>query len=460
MRQFNETLNYGNKISEMMQSFWEILGPSDMMAYLSMMTPRLLELHRTLKTQGSIFLHCDPTASHYLKIVLDNVFGTMCFRNEIVWKRTTSSSSKSVARRLGSNHDIIFWYTKSDLFQFYNIYLPYPEKEIKKRFKRCDERGYFKDAELATYSDGKLDQLKKENKLIITPSGRLRYKIYLEEIKGIPLDDVWIDVPPINSMAKERLGYPTQKPLKLLKRILNLSSRENDVILDPFCGCGTAIEAAESLGRNWIGIDVTYAATNLIKYRLNKTFSKVDFGITGEPTTLSEANNLAKTDPYQFQWWALGLVKARPVEEKKGADSGIDGKLPFRDEGPKIAKVKQVIISVKAGKVGVSHLRDLRGVLDREKAEIGVLICMQEPTAAMRKEAATGGFYRSPWWNKEYPRLQILTIKELLEGRDIAKPPSFVDTTFERPAMLHPQRKFSGKKVKNQQELFESADEQ
>jgi hypothetical protein len=257
-----------------------------------------------------------------------------------------------------------------------------------------------------------------------------RLKRYLDEQEGIPVDSVWSDIPPIQSQSEERLGYPTQKPLALLERIIKASSNEGDIVFDPFCGCGTTIAVAQRLKRRWIGIDITHLAVTLIKHRLYSVFEhNAIYKVIGEPVSLPDADTLAKQDPYQFQWWALGLVGARPVEEKKGADKGIDGRLYFHEDAK--GKTKQIIISVKAGHTGVAHIRDLRGVLEREKAEIGVLIILQEPTKAMRSEAAGSGFYESPWG--KHPRLQILTVAELLQGKRIDYPPSKqVNVTFKK----------------------------
>jgi len=243
---------------------------------------------------------------------------------------------------------------------------------------------------------------------------------------------VWRDISAINSQAQERLGYPTQKPEALLERIINASSNEGETVLDPFCGCGTAISVAQRLNRNWIGIDITHLAIGLIKSRLLDAFGRSvakTYTVIGEPTSLPDAAELAHEDPYQFQWWSLGLVGARPTEQKKGADQGIDGRLFFHDEGG-TGKTKQILFSVKAGHVNVSQLRDLRGVIDREKAEIGVLLCLEDVTKPMRTEAASAGFYKSPWGN--HPKLQILTIEELFEGKGVDYPHPAGNLTFKR----------------------------
>ena len=236
-----------------------------------------------------------------------------------------------------------------------------------------------------------------------------------------------------NSGSGEILGYPTQKPEALLDRIIESSSNEGDVVLDPFCGCGTATAVAQRLKRNWIGIDITHLAIGLIKSRLRDAFgddTSKTYTVIGEPVCVPDAVQLAAEDPYQFQWWALGLVGARRAEQKKGADQGIDGRLLFHDEPGSTGKTKQIILSVKAGHVNVSQLRDLRGVIDREKAEIGVLLCLEDVTKPMRTEAASAGFYKSPWGN--HPRLQILTIAELLEGKQIDYPHPAGNLTFKR----------------------------
>jgi hypothetical protein len=244
------------------------------------------------------------------------------------------------------------------------------------------------------------------------------------------IPESWWVIPMLQGNSNERLGYPTQKPLALLDRIIKACSNKGDLVLDPFCGCGTTIISAQSNERQWIGIDITHLAINLIRHRLNDTFGKsADYVVVGEPTSLPDAQDLALNDPYQFQWWSLGLVGARPVEGKKGADKGIDGLLYFHEEDG--GETKQVIFSVKAGKTGSDHVRDLHGVIDREKAAIGVLISLQEPTQPMKAEAASGGFYKSPWG--EHPKLQILTIEELLNGKQIDMPPvKQVNITFRK----------------------------
>ena len=404
---YQEIVESGHqRVSQAMQAFRTFLGESDMMAYLSMMAPRLVELHRVLKSTGSIYLHCDQTASAHLRLLMDAVFRPNNFQNEIVWsyKRWPAKS-----RHYQRFHDTILFYSKNRGRQTFNT-----------EFQ-----------EIADITK-KIHGGKKQKALVI--NGHRWSKDSDELTSGTPIGDDWY-ISTIAGNAKERLGYPTQKPEALLERIIKASSNEGDVVLDPFCGCGTTVAAAQKLNRKWIGIDITHLAVALMKHRLKDMFGeKVKYEVMGEPVSLPDAETLAANDPYQFQWWALGLVGARPVEQKKGADKGIDGRLYFHDESDSSkAKTKQIILSVKAGHVTLSHVRDLRGVVEREKAAIGILISMEKPTKPMRAEAASAGFYKSPWQKEPYPRLQILTIEELLNGKRIDCPPlGQVNVTFKK----------------------------
>ena len=390
-RSFEETVEAGGQVAEAMRAFRQLLGPNDMLAYLSMMAPRLVELRRVLKNTGSLYLHCDPTASHFLKLMMDAVFAGQNFRNEIIWHYQTGGASK---RWFAKKHDVLFFYSKTDKYDFR------PDRVKTARTEKAMKRAR-------------------------NPKGA---RIDAADETKLPMD-VWTDVQALNPMEKERLGYPTQKPVALLARIIQASSDEGSTILDPFCGCGTTIVAAQKLGRRWIGIDITHLAISLIRHRLRDSFGEdCSFQVTGEPTSLHDAQALAKQDPYQFQWWALGLAGARPVEQKKGADRGIDGRLYFHDEG-RGGKTKQIIFSVKAGHVTVSHIRDLVGVINRENAQIGAFLSLNPPTLPMRREAAAAGFYKSPWG--KYPRIQLLTIEDFLGGMHVDYPHA-TDVTFKK----------------------------
>lgn len=472
---FEDVVQAGGRVSATMQAFRSFLGNSDMMAYLAMMAPRLVELRRVLCPTGSMYLHCDPTASHYLKLLADAVFGPENFANEIIWKRTHSHGG---AKRFGPVHDVILFYRRGPEYVWNSQYVDYSEDYKRKFFRNADPDGRPYRTTILTGSgprggsSGKpwrghdpsaigrhwaipgyvrhllprpdvdtaqeaLDQLDAIGRVLWPKKedGVPSFKQYLDDFQGVQVQDIWTDIPPISAQAAERLGYPTQKPEALLARIIRASSGPGDTVLDPFCGCGTAVAVAQGLGRRWIGIDVTHLAVTLIKHRLRDSFGeKLDppFIVVGEPTSLPDAAALAGSDPYQFQWWALGLVGARPIEQKKGADKGIDGRIYFHDEAIG-GKTKSIILSVKAGHVTVSQVRDLRGVVEREKAAIGVLISMEEPTKPMRAEAVSAGFYTSPGWGKRYPRMQLLTIEDLLAGKGIEYPPSRqVNVTFKK----------------------------
>ena len=454
---YKQTVEAGGKVSDALRAFHTLLGPSNMLAYLAMMAPRLVELRRVLKPTGSLYLHCDPTASHYLKLLLDAVFGPVNFRNEVIWKRTGAHSS---GRRFGPVHDLLLHYSKARECVWNPQYLPHDERYVALHYTHVDSEGrrWMADnltaAGVRAGSSGKpwrgfdvaakgnhwkftienLERLDTEGRIYWPKRGGWpRYKRYLDEMKGLVLQDIWDDIPPINAKAAERLGYPTQKPEALLERVIEASSDPGGVVLDPFCGCGTAIAAAQNLDRRWVGIDITHLAVTLIKSRLRDAFkieAGKDYAVVGEPVSEPDAAALAATDPYQFQWWALGLVGARPVEQKKGADKGIDGRLLFHDEGP--TQTKQVILSVKAGHTGRAHVHELRGVIEREGAAIGALITMQEPTKPMREEATEAGFYDSPWGGS-YPRLQLLTVGAILAGERVKYPNvEGMDRTFKR----------------------------
>jgi site-specific DNA-methyltransferase (adenine-specific) len=397
-KEFAEIIHHSNTdVSEMIQSLRKFLGENDLMAYLTIMTNRLLELHRVLKPTGSIYLHCDPTASHYLKILCDVIFCSTSgvFRNEIVWHYKRWPAKQSNFQRM---HDIILFYSKSRQNTFNTFH--------------------------EGLSAGTLKRWKgKKSKVEFEGNVRLVTQMTDEDSLGTPADDVW-NIPVINSQAKERLGYPTQKPQTLLERIVKVSSNENDVVLDPFCGCGTAVHAAEKLRRRWIGIDITHLAIGLIEKRLKDAFPDIQFDVEGTPKDLDSAQNLADRDKYQFQWWACSLVNAQPFQgKKKGADGGIDGLIYFQDDR---TTPKKIVVSVKGGNnVNVAMVRDLAHVVDREKASIGIFITMADPTRPMKEEAIKAGYYASPI-GANFPKVQILTIKGLLDGTERAKYPDLM----------------------------------
>ena len=367
-RALEQVIEQGGRVADALRAFESYLHGSDMMAYLAMMAPRLVELHRVLKETGSIYLHCDPTASHYLKILMDAVFGPQFFKNEVIWKRTSAHSS---AKRWGPVHDLILFYSKSEGSTWNRVYQGYTAEYLERFYRHEDEGGRYTLGDLtgAGKRQGesglpwravdptkagrhwavprprqaglswdelsvqqRLDQLDLAG-LIVWPSkgGIPRFKRYHDVDRGVVVQDVITDIDPLSTHAKERLGYPTQKPEALLERIIKASSNEGDIVLDPFCGCGTTVQVAQRLNRRWIGIDITHLAIGLIKKRLSDAFGpeiRATYDVIGEPTDLAGAAQLAAENKFQFQAWALGLCDARVAESsKKGADRGIDGPL-------------------------------------------------------------------------------------------------------------------------------------
>lgn len=442
------------KLVALIESMRGFLGQSDMMAYLTMMAIRLVELRRVLKSTGSLYLHCDPTASHYLKLVLDAVFGVECFRNEIVWKRTAAKGL--MTRRLSCNHDTILVYQKGDepTWNADAMFTPYDlddlDEKTAQKYSLIDETGrryqltslinpspdrpnltyeFLGITRVWRWEEARMLEAYARGEVVQPSPGAVpREKRYLDEQRGQPVSDVWADIAPLNARADERLGYPTQKPVALLERIIAASSNEGDVVLDPFCGCGTTIDAAQRLKREWIGIDVTHLAIGLIRARLKDTFPDLAYTVVGEPADLDGARALAQADPYQFQWWALHLIGARPAGEasgregKKGKDRGVDGVIRFRDD-PSARTSKRIIVSVKAGtSISPAMVRDLRGTIEREEAPIGVLFLMYPPTTEMRAEAAAAGLWTSETWRRSYPKIQIITVAEAFGGKRVAYP--------------------------------------
>jgi len=455
-----------SNVVHMIAAMRQFIGANQMMAYLVMMTVRLVELRRVLKPTGSLYLHCDPTASHYLKILMDTIFDPRNFRNEIVWKRRRGSSSQvHIGNKFGACTDTILFYVKSEEAVFqpqYNMNAPGYQEYIENHFTHIDEngrrfqidnlanpaprpnlmyeyKGYKPPANGWAISREKMTQWDQEGRLWFPPSkeGRIRRKRFLDELKGDPVQSLWDDIEPLSSQSGERLGYPTQKPLALLERIISASSNPGDVVLDPFCGCGTAITAAQKLGRQWIGIDITHLSIALMKYRLEAMFPGIQYKVDGEPKDMGAARKLAQDDRYQFQYWACSLVRAKPLggqvgsrSGKKGSDRGVDGLIDFEDDAS--GALKKIVVQVKSGHVQSHDIRDLVGTIQREQAEMGVFLTLEEPTREMRTEAATAGFYTSHWGR--HPRIQIYTIEELLrEEKRVDMPPQAqVSRTFKR----------------------------
>ncbi len=478
------------KLSELMQAYRQFLGTNNMLSYLTMMAPRIAELHRVLKPTGSIYLHCDPTASHFLKLMMDAAFGTENFRSEVVWRR--SAAHNKISKQYGPIHDLILFYSNSDTFTFHPDFRPYSKGYIIDRFKYSDEGGLFrynnltgpgtrsgdsgkpwrgynpsiigrhwaipKSVRFLLPDDGQnmssqeqLDSLL-ETGCLLLPKKESGYPMYKQYVgQGVPLQDIWAFQPNTKGILygteecidedvkyledeEEKTGFATQKPVGLLERIIRTSSNEGDVILDPFCGCGTSIIAAERLKRKWIGIDITHLAITLIKNRLNQDFKpdSINYQIIGIPKDLKSAEALALENRHQFEWWAVGLVGGRPAQDKKkGADRGVDGYIYFFDDGSGIAK--KIIIQIKSGSISSEMVRDLRGTMEREKAVIAAFITLKPPTREMTKEAASSGIYQPEFYPQfKFNRVQILTVEEIFAGKAIEYPKLAPDVTFGR----------------------------
>jgi site-specific DNA-methyltransferase (adenine-specific) len=458
---FGEVVRGGNAAAAtMLRAIRSFLGDNDMMAYLAMMAVRLLELHRVLKPTGSLYLHCDPTASHYLKILLDAVFGARFFKNEIIWRRTNAHNVRSNA--YPRVHDTILFCTRTDKYTWNKTFNGYSPEQLK-RYKEDADGRMFTGQDLTMMGGSKdrkmewrgttppknrgwgasveqLEEWWKQGLILTKKDGTPRLdgrKVFLDEKPGKAVDSIWDDILRVGNTSDERLGYPTQKPEALLERIINASSNPGDVVLDPFCGCGTTVHAAQKLGRRWIGIDVTHLAIGLIEMRLRNAFVNavppLQFATHGVPQDIEGARDLARRGQYhEFEKWALSLIAAQPGNlTKKGADKGIDGNLYFgaKHEG-------RAIVSVKAGdSVGVSMIRDLRGVIEREGAQIGVFLTLTEPSRPMITEAAGAGTYQAPGLEGTVPRIQIVTVDQAMALRDRAvRLPALRQDGFKRAA--------------------------
>ena len=442
--------NVPQSLSKAVKAIVDLLGQNDLSAYLVMMAIRLVEMKRILKKTGSIYLHCDPTASHYLKVIMDQIFRPENFRNEITWQRTSAHNDPN---KYGNIADTILFYTKSDDYTWNVQYTQYSEKYIENFFTNQDERGKYQLHDLTgpgktEGESGKawknynpsdrgrhwgipsllrrelkipdevgiieaLELMEKAGRIVWSKNGVPRWKEYLADMPGVPLQNIWTDIPPVSSQSNERLGYPTQKPLALLERIIQASSNKGDLVMDPFCGCGTAIHAAQKLGRDWIGIDITHLAINLIRNRIQDAF-RITVEVEGEPKDLEGAKALKEIDAFQFQWWALSLIGARPVgdERKKGSDRGIDGVI-YNPRGK--GQHYYGIVQVKSGHVKSGDIRDFRGTIEREKADYGIFITLEDPSEPMRSEALEAGFIKNAF-GENIQRIQIATIADLLNG--------------------------------------------
>ena len=446
------------KLIDLMKAMRSYLGECSMIAYLSMMAPRLLEMQRVLKKTGSLYLHCDPTASHYLKLLMDAIFGVNSFRNEIIWKR--SNSPKAQAKGFGTQHDVILFYSKSDEFTFNKAYTSEFDENYLKSFRYDDKdgRGVYQTVAIVAgglqrypgrkefefqgikapwlYSKEKLEKWWEEGRIYQTKSGMCRLKDYLEDRPGQLVSDLWMDkdVSPLQGSSSEFIGYATQKPESLLERVIKTGSNEADLVLDPFCGCGTTVAVAEKLGRRWVGIDIAYLAIDIISKRLKQSGTKenTDFEVDGEPKDAYSAEKLAQRDPFQFQVWCISRLNATPSQTKSG-DKGVDGIMNFPDLS-KTSKVGKGIIQVKGtASVNPSMVRDLKGTLKSQDADFGILVTLKKPTQGMINEATKEGYFN--FMGRQLPRIQLLTAEDLFRDPIPIKVPRPVLPPYKKPTI-------------------------
>lgn len=453
-------------IDDQYVEFWRIWMQAlrktqpELLAYLIYMVQRLLHMKSILRPTGSIVLHCDQTASHYIKVMMDGIFGHDNFRNEIIWKRQSAhSDAKS---KFSAVSDVLLFYAASRHAKFFPQYTDHDPEYVEKfyRFDDDDGRGRYRLGDMSApkgggmaainkttgkpngwhiykgfeppatgwrYSPETLARLDAEGRIYfprhkdgtLDTTRRLALKRYLKEQKGSIVTNVWTDIPPVQ--GGESFGYPTQKPLALLERILAATTEPGDVVFDPFCGCGTTIYAATRMHREWIGCDIAILAVKLIREVLAEKYRLVEgthFEVDGIPVSVEQAEELFRRDPFQFQHWLVERVGGFPMH-KKVADRGIDGRLYFeRGKEP----LGEVILSVKGGKLRPTDVRDLRGVLEREGAQMAGFLSLQPPSKAMRVEAAEAGMFVYNGIN--YPRLQLLTVEDILAGKRTLETPT------------------------------------
>ncbi|GAA4290934.1 DNA methyltransferase [Mycobacterium paraffinicum] len=442
------------RVADAIAAYYTLLGESEALAYLVNMTPRLLQLHRVLKPTGSLYLHCDPTMSHYLKVLLDAIFGAENFRNDIVWKRKAGrGETNKAAVRFGVTNDTLLFYSKNArAAKFNRQYRESNPNYIASKFRYVDPvsgrryrldnltspsvrpnliyeyKGYSPPAKGWAVSLERMKEMDAEGRLYFPSkkNQRIQRKRFLDELEGETVDSLWDDIPPINSQAKERLGYPTQKPVALLERIISASSNPGDVVLDPFCGCGTTVDAAQRLGRKWIGIDITYLAIDVIIKRLRHTYGNEVFesiSVDGIPKDMAAARALFAHSPLDFERWAVSMVNAEPNEKQVG-DKGVDGVARFPLGKGKIGKL---LVSVKGGKtITPAMVRDLAGTVATQSAQMGVLITLSPATKGVSEAISRGGVYTHPANGQKFPRLQHITIADLLKDKRPQVPPTFL----------------------------------
>lgn len=419
----------------------DILGDSGMMAYLGYMAKRLAIIRKKMKDTASIYLHCDPTASHYLKVVMDAIFGAKNFRNEIVWQRR-SDKHNLAKKHMGRTHDIIFFYGKTNQTIYEKQFLPYDDEYIASHYKHKDKRGSYRLLPCTNEAGGnkpyefqgvirawrfepkRMEKMLKDDLLVqLKPGGPFNYKKYLKDAEGVPLQDIWVDIPP--ARGNENLGYPTQKPVALLKRIISASSSKGDLVLDPFCGCGTTIAAAEVLDRRWIGIDIS-AATIRIVTETRKELHGANFSLFGIPKGMEEARKLAENNRFQYEHWQISTVPGLAPNSRKNQE-GFDGLGTFLEvsgvaEGKPSARTITAEVKSSKGGVTAAQRSHLKAHVEKNESALGIFLTLEHDPAT-KKWCDAQGSYQIPGSVKKYPRFQIYSAEQYFNGQTPDLPP-------------------------------------
>ncbi|MDX1935841.1 MAG: DNA methyltransferase [Flavihumibacter sp.] len=456
----NEIATLDRELYTVLKTFHDIKSISDgAVAYLTTMAIRIWYMHKLLKDTGSFYLHCDPTMSHYLKLMCDMIFGERNYRNEITWQRTnTHNDAKQGRKAYGNVSDIILFYSKTDMPVFNQQYVPLSDEYVKSFYKFQDEDGrYYQLGDLGApggeekgnphyeflgvtkfwrYSKERMQKLYEEGRIVQTKPGTVpRLKRYLDESKGNSVQNLWNDIGPLQANSKEKLGYPTQKPESLLERIINTSSNEGDIVADFFCGCGTTISVAQKLNRQWLGADISHLAIRLIVKRLTETYGqgiKHNIRMHGLPRDIASAKELAQNvegGRIGFQDWVIEVLLNGVVNEKKVADGGFDGYLTFN-----MGKEKQfALIETKSGKLTVKNMREFVDVVESQKAAVGIFVCFKENvTSEMTKKAKDAGHIKLGGIEFPMDKIQILTVEDLFEGKLPQLPGAAENETFKK----------------------------
>ena len=452
----------GNPAQKVMIALDTMIPQTPMLAYLSYMAERLSVMHRLLKDTGSLYLHCDPTANSYLRIILDGIFGAKNYRNEIVWKRKYDTHNLA-KKQCGRVHDTILWYAMSNATKYNKQFTEYSADYINTAYKHEDEKGRYRTLPCTNETGGnkpytfkgitrawrftasRMQRMYDENLLVqSTPTSPFQYKKYFDDAEGVPIQDIWDDIKAVRGKG-ESLGYPTQKPLALLKRIIQASSNPGDIVLDPFAGCGTTAEASFRLGRKFLGIDISaYVIQQVCTARLKDA---AGVKVMGLPTDMASAIDLAREKPFVFEQWAVTRIPGMLPNDKQTGDGGVDGRgkllvKPIKDDKPESGLV---FVQVKGGSFQPDSYRALLSQIIGGKASVGLFITLEKKklTPSMQKAIGDAGTYTLPGGSRKFDRLMFWSVEEY-----------FADVEPRLPELAHP---ISGKAMPRQIALTQKA---